>query len=990
MTWFQKTLEDHHASLADRFSGLASIRGAFPVFAIEHDLDQEALSELRAALALEIEQDPQLRGARWAWRHLPLLVVAAETGYRYRGTGTDFWPMLSRELTVETGGEFRAAITRLFELGTKSFQLFRPGDSPWERHFPLIAWPIGNALVPLEIQPQITDALRRAVRAGISFEDTEGAIEYLKKLAAGHASRRFEHWIGNTNVALEVMRRLLIPDSEGWMSAGILQRIDRDVREDARSFRAISEARRYTARRISRPKGIPSSRFVVSLADGLPRDLAIRGPVLSAGLREDVVAGLRIHGDRIRATGSEHSISLRSFLAGGEIELGPFGLLPESPLYRGDTFLRPKQETAESLLEDLQPAETSFFLVESEGQTATAVVPVDVLPLGATVIHWIRTDQTGSPEFRRLDTDSDADAEYLRRHGFTLLSKQPELQVLGIPMPGATPSYSAQFPILVSARSHGLTPFLDGEKHPANWLELRGNKWAVFQPSPGEHTFSSPELDDGDTILFEVVEPPDIEPASISIQPARATLRDLELGRLEIKISSPVALEQVPVCLRISSGDRQISIVEDTIERLPHVFAGGSPPLRRLKTQLLEHQAPLSGLRLDVEVQGLRPAHALISPGPQDLRYDPASGLWLDESNENRTFSTLVATPGSPLPLADATGGGDLRLLLPDSPRHETLRSGIVVSDDRQLSFAQLAGEKVNVPSLLREAASRDGCVGLTDVARATLAWQLAEADHLISNWRRFSVLDELEAAVIELLCGTDWRKTEAGIDLSILSQHGALFRCAESLGLVTGEDLPRIEINSDWMFFRDRLIDRFRAIVTTLPETVHHWDEDVGGDLDLAVIDAYEDLRLHLEKNDRDAFEEVDMARPAEDWLRALKQAQEMPLLPMFRRFILPDSRWIALTIAPYDEFTENDLVDLLDECHVDASRRPGQRWIGRAELRNLVQFWLSPEATIFEEDWPRLLSKTLSDVRSARAVRYTALRYKLARLDMRDGAPA
>ena len=579
----------------------------------------------------------------------------------------------------------------------------------------------------------------------------------------------------------------------------------------------------------------------------------------------------------------------------------------------------------------------------------------------------MRTDQTGSPEFRRLETDSNTDGEYLRRHGFTLLSKQPVLRVLGIPMPGGALSYSDHFPILVSARSHGLTPFLDGEIHPADWLELRGNKWAAFQPSPGEHTLSSPELDDGESILFEVVEPPDIEPAFISIQPPRATLRDLELGRLEIKISSPVALEQVPVCLRISSGDRQICIVKETIERLPHVIAGGSPPLRRLQTQLLEHQTLLNGLRLDVEVQGLRPARALITPGPLDLRYDQASGLWLDESNENRTFSTLVATPDSPLPLADATGGGDLRLLLPDSPRHETLRSGIVVSDDRRLSFAQLAGEKVNVPSLLREAASRDGCAGLTDVARATLAWQLAEADHLISNWRRFSVLDELESAVIELLCGTDWRKTEAGIDLSILSQHGALFRCAEALGLLTGEDLPRIEINSDWMFFRDRLIDRFRAIVTTLPETVHHWDEDVGGDLDLAVIDAYEDLRLHLEKNDREAFEEVDMARPAEDWLRALKQAQEMPLLPIFRRFILPDSRWIALTNASYDEFTENDLVDLLDECHVDASRQPGQRWIGRAELRNLVQFWLSPEATIFEEDWPRLLSKALSDVRSA-----------------------
>ncbi|MCI2400825.1 hypothetical protein [Aliiroseovarius subalbicans] len=985
MTWFPKALEDHHASLADRFSDLASERGSFPVFAIEHDLDQRALSELKAALALGIEHDPQLKGAQWAWGYLPLLVAAAETGYRYRGTGTDFWPLLSRELTVETGGEFRAEITRLFELGAKNFRLFRPGESPWERHFPLIAWPIGNALVPLEIQPQVTDALRRAIRAGISFEDTEGIIEYLKKLAAGHASRRFEHWIRNADVALEVMRRLLLPDSEGWMSAGILHRIDKDVRKDARSFRAISEARHNSTRRIARPKEIPSSRFMVSLSDSLPTELAIRGPVLSASLREEVIAGLRIQGDRIRATGSEHSILLRSFLAGGEIALGPFGILPESPLYRGDTFLRPQQETADILLENLQPAEASFFLVEPEGHTATAVVPGDALPVGAAVIHWIRTDQTGSPEFRRLETVSDA--EYLRRHGFTLLSKRPALRVLGIPMPGVTPSYSAQFPILVSARNHDSTPFLDGEKHPANWLELRGKKWAAFQPSPGEHTLSSPELEDGDSILIEVVEPPDIEPASISIQPDKATLRDLELGRLEIKISSPIALEQVPVCLRILSGDQQISMAEDTVDRLPHIIAGGSPLLRRLQTQMLEHQAPLSSVRLDVEVQGLRPASTLISPSRLDLHYDRASGLWLDKSSENRTFSTLIATPDSPLPHANAADDGDLKLLLPASPRHQTLGSGVVVSDNRHLSFAQLAGEKVNVPILLREADSRDGYVGLTDVARATLAWQLAEADDLISNWRRFSVLDHLESAVIGLLCGAQWQKTEAGIDLSILSQHGALFRCAESVGLLAGEDLPRIEINSDWMFFRDRLIDRFRVVVTTITEAVHHWDEEMGGELDLAVIDAYEDLRLHLEKNGREAFEEVDMARPAEDWLRALEQAQEMPLLPMFRRLILPDSRWISLTSAPYDEFTENDLVDLLDECHVDASRRPGQRWIGRAELRALVQFWLSPEATIYEEDWPRLLSKALSDVRTARAVRYTALRYKLARLEMRDG---
>ena len=37
----------------------------------------------------------------WRMHDLPLIVAATEVGYRYRGTGTDFWPLLEKELGID-------------------------------------------------------------------------------------------------------------------------------------------------------------------------------------------------------------------------------------------------------------------------------------------------------------------------------------------------------------------------------------------------------------------------------------------------------------------------------------------------------------------------------------------------------------------------------------------------------------------------------------------------------------------------------------------------------------------------------------------------------------------------------------------------------------------------------------------------------------------------------------------------------------------------
>ena len=325
-------------------------------------------------------------------------------------------------------------------------------------------------------------------------------------------------------------------------------------------------------------------------------------------------------------------------------------------------------------------------------------------------------------------------------------------------------------------------------------------------------------------------------------------------------------------------------------------------------------------------------------------------------------------------------------LLLPDCPDHEALRAGIILSDGEALHLGDQCATPFKLPPLVREADSRNESVGLLDIARSNIAWRLAESVDPLSDWQRRSIVERLEEAAVKLLCGPAWNAIESGINLSILSPHGALLRSARALGLVSGEDLPRIVSAPDRAFLDHRLTARLREAVPTIGDALSAWSEELAGDLDLAVIDAYEDLRGHLQATNREAFDEVDMAREAETWREALERASDVPLLPMFKRLILPETRWDALIRPLYGDLSEDDLVDLLDDSHVDASRRPGIRWLGRPELRVMLQFWLSQRAMIDAEDWSISLVKGLSDVQTARAIRYVALRSKLARLDMPD----
>ena len=136
---------DTQRALAERFASLSPSRIG-PIFFIEHGFDDTEVSQLRAAVREAAQLHPP-ESHWWRERPFPLLVVATEIGYRYRGAGTDFWPLLEDDLGIELTPNSRQHVRDLFDACASEYRGARPPDTPWANAFRLIAWPITHALV---------------------------------------------------------------------------------------------------------------------------------------------------------------------------------------------------------------------------------------------------------------------------------------------------------------------------------------------------------------------------------------------------------------------------------------------------------------------------------------------------------------------------------------------------------------------------------------------------------------------------------------------------------------------------------------------------------------------------------------------------------------------------------------------------------------------------------------------------------------------------
>ena len=220
---------------------------------------------------------------------LPLLVVSTEVGYRYRGSGTDFWPVLETEFGVRFSATDRQRIRDLFSSASKSYRGAEPPDTPWAKAFRLIAWPITHALVPLEFHRPLalTLANLRVKVDELSDVDLHRAV----RIAASSTSARFSTLLEDSALIVAVTRRLL-GDGTGELCPETMRRIAEDLAADQVTRRAVAVARRV--QRTVVPK--PSRALLPSVVGSLHlrrRDSAMTLEAVFPPMAEDVQGRLR-------------------------------------------------------------------------------------------------------------------------------------------------------------------------------------------------------------------------------------------------------------------------------------------------------------------------------------------------------------------------------------------------------------------------------------------------------------------------------------------------------------------------------------------------------------------------------------------------------------------------------------------------------------------------------------------------------------------------
>lgn len=235
-----------HVRLDQHFLSLHAARAESgrPVYLLEHGLSAAEVLGLTGDVRAALKFDADIAGFWWQARFLPLLVVATEAGYAYQGNGTDYWPLLQSSLDFEFDFHQRRAISEYFQNCKSQFNCIEPPESDWARSFCHIAWPIANAVLPLDMRLPFAEAISRLNRSVRDLSDDE-LLATLRQTKVQFWSQRYESWLATGRIAADLARELLgVNGHAEILFSSVLQRIHMDLEGDVSASKALRNARR--------------------------------------------------------------------------------------------------------------------------------------------------------------------------------------------------------------------------------------------------------------------------------------------------------------------------------------------------------------------------------------------------------------------------------------------------------------------------------------------------------------------------------------------------------------------------------------------------------------------------------------------------------------------------------------------------------------------------------------------------------------------------
>lgn len=961
--------------LAQIFSDLSRERDGVTLYLIEHGLDRDAIEQLmyivsqRAALH-------QLTKRAWQEFALSLCVVVTEIGYEYRGTGTDFWPLVESAIKVDIPIPQRSEIADLFRDCAREFGTARPLDDAWSAAFPHIAWPIRNAMVPREIHGSLARLVREFLIQSGSPSVTKAALPGLKELARGFGSRRLESWLQDDDLALPVIRHLVTGGTgDLGMQAGFLQRLTNDLRSESEVKRLERVIR---ARRLAEHQGVerlPKATYELLLDDAEARGLAIKGPSLAPAELEAVRSGAGAQLSKSTVTVGARSTTLERFLCGDTIFIGR--PLEEVPLPQISGIEAPAW-----LERVIVPAPGLLFRDEGDDGYQAQLRPTDWVTPGISFYEMVLEGQAldgwGDGLYHFISGTQEGDA-VLARHGIHVEAERfvDFLGGLTLRHDGSTVSQASGRP--VQARSRAPITILAERLDQTESIEFRlpDDRWHTLPMTEGIWSLSPLDTSKVSPIdlVFRDIEPP--APVRLSLQPDGIGLSEIARGAGALHLSTPITLHDMDLDITLSSSSGLSRTARILAPSAPVRIAFDRPEFADIRTVARLWTNGGMHARLEVRANGLdRNAWSLGAPEPE-WKFDRRSAQWTAEGQEtlealicDPVISSTAFVPGATPSAALTSGYG---LLRPAGGSDGALRSCILVEPEAGTLLSSIPRAKADPVERVTE--TQGDAHGLTEGFEAYLSWSLASAGSAVGEGLRSNARRKLEDRLVAALCGDLWIKREKSCRGLGTGFHRRLVAEAIQADLVCGTTAFSPLDDDQKHELAVYLEQRFRQILPA-PDLVVIPDGDMWPDMDDAVLDAWEELSEKA-MSDGAAELEFDAGNADGSWQKLVARAREAARLPELSALVLPSQRAESLERLPYESSHLDDLIAGLVSSHLDVQSRSG-RWITPADLRALLHLFLAPERVMDDPEWRGRLLRFGADRSTARAVRYTALRYR------------
>lgn len=226
-----------------QYARLRDLRASenYSVYAIEHGLSSDERTAVRALLNAQLASSMRADQAHW----LVWIAAAAEVGYRY--DGSEYWDSFATAFPLWRQFGDRNQIRNWYKRFALEFGGLPP-SGPWARQFPIIAWPITQAILPRYLQRHFADHLYQLryslVRSdGLTLDEIGNLLS--ERYFGG--SSRFEGFLQQKALTSRIVLALGLEDVADVVppiESATLDRIVRDFNKLGSAGSRLREARR--------------------------------------------------------------------------------------------------------------------------------------------------------------------------------------------------------------------------------------------------------------------------------------------------------------------------------------------------------------------------------------------------------------------------------------------------------------------------------------------------------------------------------------------------------------------------------------------------------------------------------------------------------------------------------------------------------------------------------------------------------------------------